>query len=64
MFLRVIPNPIMNTSRIHPRTGKVCQILTLSGNETILSQYLLTILLNMKKKPVRTDAVINSSHQS
>ena len=60
--LRAIPRLIMNTSRTHPRTGKVCHIFTLSGRAAILPQYLSTILRNIRKKPVRTAAVIRSSH--
>ena len=53
----------MKTIRIHPRVGNVCHIVTLSGSEEILSQYLSTILRNIIKKPARTAAVMRSSHQ-
>ena len=43
----------MKTIRIHPRVGKVCHIVTFSGNEAILSQYLSTIRRNIMKKAAR-----------
>ena len=52
----------MKAIRIHPRIGNVCHIFTLSGNKAILSQYRFTILRNIRKKAVRTAAVIISSH--
>ena len=58
-----MPRPIMKTIRIHPRIGNVCHIVTFSGSTAILLQYLSTIRRNIRKKAVRTAAVISSSHQ-
>ena len=63
MCFRTMPRHIMNTIRIHPRTGKVCHIDTFSGREAILLQYLSTIFRNIKKKLIMTATVIRRSHQ-
>jgi hypothetical protein len=52
----------MNTSITHPLGGNICHIITVFGNEAILSEYFLTTRRKIMKKKTDTTKVISSNH--
>lgn len=64
MNLSAMPRQDIQTIRIHPRSGKVCQKDVFSGWAAMRAEYLSTILRNMTKKPAMTNVVMSSSHHN